>query len=63
MANGSGGYLVITKPWPAMLRTIWGMINVTSTPIGRASRAGTSPATGRRNTRTATSGCLVGSTT
>jgi acetyl-CoA synthetase len=22
--NGSGGYLVITKPWPAMLRTIWG---------------------------------------
>jgi acetyl-CoA synthetase len=24
VANGSGGYLVITKPWPAMLRTIWG---------------------------------------
>ncbi|MCW2811832.1 MAG: acsA [Friedmanniella sp.] len=22
--NGSGGYLVITKPWPAMLRTLWG---------------------------------------
>ena len=22
--NGSGGYLTITKPWPAMLRTIWG---------------------------------------
>jgi acetyl-CoA synthetase len=22
--NGSGGYLVVTKPWPAMLRTIWG---------------------------------------
>jgi acetyl-CoA synthetase len=22
--NGSGGYLVITQPWPAMLRTIWG---------------------------------------
>jgi len=21
---GSGGYLVITEPWPAMLRTIWG---------------------------------------
>jgi len=21
---GSGGYLVITQPWPAMLRTIWG---------------------------------------
>jgi acetyl-CoA synthetase len=24
VANGSGGYLVITEPWPAMLRTIWG---------------------------------------
>ena len=22
--NGQGGYLVITKPWPSMLRTIWG---------------------------------------
>jgi acetyl-CoA synthetase len=22
--NGSGGYLVLTKPWPAMLRGIWG---------------------------------------
>ena len=22
--NGSGGYLVLQKPWPAMLRTIWG---------------------------------------
>jgi acetyl-CoA synthetase len=24
VGNGEGGYLVITKPWPAMLRTIWG---------------------------------------
>ncbi len=24
VGNGQGGYLVITKPWPAMLRTIWG---------------------------------------
>ncbi|XAS76714.1 acetate--CoA ligase [Dermatophilaceae bacterium Sec6.4] len=24
VGNGNGGYLVITKPWPAMLRTIWG---------------------------------------
>ena len=24
MPLGSGGYLVIKKPWPAMLRTIWG---------------------------------------
>jgi acetyl-CoA synthetase len=22
--KGSGGYLVLTEPWPAMLRTIWG---------------------------------------
>jgi acetyl-CoA synthetase len=22
--HGSGGYLVLTEPWPAMLRTIWG---------------------------------------
>ncbi|MBB2891522.1 acetate--CoA ligase [Flexivirga oryzae] len=22
--NGSGGYLVLNKPWPAMLRTVWG---------------------------------------
>ncbi|WP_407551001.1 acetate--CoA ligase [Streptomyces sp. Pv4-95] len=22
--NGAGGYLVLTEPWPAMLRTIWG---------------------------------------
>ena len=24
VGNGQGGYLVIDKPWPAMLRTIWG---------------------------------------
>ncbi len=24
VANGQGGYLVLTKPWPAMLRGIWG---------------------------------------
>src|SRR6185369_13585799 len=24
VGNGEGGYLVITRPWPAMLRTIWG---------------------------------------
>ena len=22
--NGAGGYLVVTEPWPSMLRTIWG---------------------------------------
>jgi acetyl-CoA synthetase len=24
VGNGQGGYLVLTEPWPAMLRTIWG---------------------------------------
>ncbi|HEU0042254.1 MAG TPA: acetate--CoA ligase [Jiangellaceae bacterium] len=24
VADGHGGYLVLTEPWPAMLRTIWG---------------------------------------
>jgi acetyl-CoA synthetase len=24
VGNGEGGYLVVTEPWPAMLRTIWG---------------------------------------
>jgi acetyl-CoA synthetase len=24
VSNGSGGYLVLTAPWPSMLRTIWG---------------------------------------
>ena len=24
VSNGQGGYLVLTEPWPAMLRTLWG---------------------------------------
>ncbi|MEO8907242.1 MAG: AMP-binding protein, partial [Microbacteriaceae bacterium] len=24
VANGEGGYIVLTEPWPSMLRTIWG---------------------------------------
>ena len=24
VGNGEGGYLVVTEPWPSMLRTIWG---------------------------------------
>jgi acetyl-CoA synthetase len=24
VGNGEGGFLVVTKPWPAMLRTLWG---------------------------------------
>jgi acetyl-CoA synthetase len=24
VGNGQGGYLVLTEPWPGMLRGIWG---------------------------------------
>ena len=63
--NGGGGYLVLTDPWPAMLRTIWGDDQrFIETYWSRfATRATTSPGTVRRRTRTATSGCSVGSTT
>ena len=39
MPDGGGGYLVLTEPWPAMLRGIWGDPSATSTPTGRASPA------------------------
>ena len=61
--DGGGGYLVLTEPWPAMLRGIWGDPSATRTRTGPASRASTSPATARRRTRTATSGCSAASTT
>ena len=61
--NGHGGYLVITKPWPAMLRTIWGDDQRYIDNYWSRFPGCTSPATGLRRTRTATSGCLVGSTT
>ena len=61
--NGSGGYLVITKPWPAMLRTIWGDDQRYVDTYWSRRWHTTSPATGPRRTRTATSGCSAGSTT
>ena len=62
--NGGGGYLVLTEPWPAMLRTIWGDDErYVDTYWSRFRRACTSPATAPRRTRTATSGCSAGSTT
>ena len=63
--TASGGYLVLTEPWPAMLRTIWGDDErYKETYWSRfASRATTSPATAPRRTRTATSGCSAASTT
>ena len=62
--NGSGGYLVLTEPWPSMLRGIWGDPAALQAHVLVAVRpACTSPATARRRTRTATCGCSVASTT
>ena len=62
--NGSGGYLVVKEPWPAMLRTLWGDDQrcwETYWALRQAGYyfAGTAP----RRTTTGTSGCSVGSTT
>jgi acyl-coenzyme A synthetase/AMP-(fatty) acid ligase len=60
----AGGFLVIRKPWPAMLRTIWGDNDATCAPTGRPSRtATTSRATARIATRMAISGSWAASTT
>ncbi len=63
--NGSGGYLVLTSPWPSMLRTIWGddQRYVDTYWARFREQASTSPVTARRRTRTATCGCWAGSTT
>ncbi len=58
-----GGYLTLTRPWPSMLRGIWGDPERYQTPTGAGSRAATSPATAPSSTTTATSGCSAGSTT
>ena len=61
---GGGGYLVLRRPWPAMLRGIYGdherYVRDVLEPMSPAS---TSPATARASTRTATSGCWAASTT
>ena len=49
---GSGGYLIIKKPWPAMLRTIWGMTSASNGSTGRKFRALISLATEPEKTRT-----------
>jgi acetyl-CoA synthetase len=54
---GSGGYLVIRKPWPSMLRTIYGdPERYQGAVLVADSRALISPATARGRTKTATSG-------
>ena len=64
VGNNEGGYLVITKPWPGMLRSIWGDDErYRETYWSTVPGAATSPATGPNETRTAASGCWDGWTT
>jgi acetyl-CoA synthetase len=42
MPNGQGGILVVKRPWPSMIRTIWGDPS--------ASRRATTPTTSRAST-------------
>ena len=58
-----GGYLVLERPWPSMLRGIWGDPSATATRTGAASTASTSRATAPSATTRATSGCSAASTT
>ena len=60
---GGGGYLVLTRPWPAMLRGIYGDPERYQETYWGRSPAATSPATARVATATATTGCSAGSTT
>ena len=61
---GSGGFLVVRRPWPSMLRTIYGdPARYQSGLLVADRRACTSPATARARTPTATSGSWAASTT
>jgi acetyl-CoA synthetase len=63
--NGSGGYLVLTAPWPAMLRTIWGDDQRYEENYWAkyAKQGWYFAGDGAKRTRTATCGCSAGSTT
>ena len=65
--NGKGGILVIKRPWPAMIRTIWGdpeRFKKSYYPDDFERQATTSPATARSATRRpATSRSSAASTT
>ena len=63
VGHGGGGYLVLTEPWPAMLRGIWGDDQRMSTPAGRGGPGITSRATARSSMTTVRSGCWDASTT
>ena len=63
--SAAAGYLVLTHPWPAIARTIWGDPGPLRADLLRRGTGprSTWPATAPDATRTATSGCSVGSTT
>ena len=63
--NVGGGLLALTRPWPAMLRGIYGDPErfVKQVPGASGIARRTSPATARSATKTATSGCSGASTT
>ena len=58
-----GGYLTLTRPWPGMLRGIWGDPERYVETYWSRFPAGTSPATVPSSTTTATCGSSAGSTT
>ena len=59
----SGGFLAIRKPWPGMLRGIWGDPQRYEEAYWSSGRTSTSPATAPTATRAATSGSWAASTT
>ncbi len=63
--HGKGGFLVIKRPWPSMIRTIWGDPERYKTRTSRRTSAAssTSPATAPPRQATATSGSWAASTT
>ena len=65
VGKGKGGILVIKRPWPSMIRTIWGdpeRFRKSYYPEDFQGRT-TLPATGRAPTRTVTTGSWAASTT
>jgi acetyl-CoA synthetase len=64
--SGEGGYLVVDKPWPGMMRGTWGdpeNSRMREVYFERFPGIATSPATARAWTRTATTGSSAASTT